>query len=269
MLLDFAKYEGAGNDFILFDSREIPFPSGSKLIAKLCDRHFGIGADGVMVLGPSGRADCDCSMRYFNADGSAGEMCGNGGRCFALYARHLGIGRLDRTTFETLDGLHTAELSDVRGESATVELGIIRVSAIHAGDGWWFLNTGVPHYVEFVDRVDRAEVVRRGRTIRHDPRFKEGTNVNFVQVTGPGCIRVRTYERGVEAETLACGTGATAAALITNYAMQHDCTNFEVAMPGGKLGVAFVRLADGSYDHIRLSGGARRVFRGTVDCDML
>ena len=269
MLLDFAKYEGAGNDFILLDSREVPFPSGSKLIAKLCDRHFGIGADGLMVLGASGRAGCDCSMRYFTADGSVGEMCGNGGRCFALFARHLGIGTSRRVTFDSLDGIHTAELLEVPGSEATVGLGIIRVNGIRTGEGWWFLNTGVPHYVEFVERLDGVDVAGRGAAIRRDGRFKEGTNVNFVEIAGPGRIRVRTYERGVEAETLACGTGATASALVTNYAMQHDCTDFQVVMPGGTLGVAFVREGDGIYDHIRLSGGARRVFRGTIDCDTL
>lgn len=269
LLLDFAKYEGAGNDFILLDSREVPFPSGSKLIAKLCDRHFGIGADGLMLLGKSEQTVCDCSMRYYNADGSAGEMCGNGGRCFALFARHLGLGTPDRVTFEAPDGVHRADLLHVRGDEAVVELGIIRVHGIRQGDGWWFLNTGVPHYVEFVTGLDGVDVTRRGRAIRHDSRFREGTNVDFVQIAGAGHIRVRTYERGVEAETLACGTGATAAALVTHHAMQHECTRFTVDMPGGRLGVAFVPSPDGSYDHIRLSGGARRVFRGTIDCHML
>lgn len=269
LLLEFAKYEGAGNDFILLDSREVPFPSGSKLIAKLCDRHFGIGADGLMLLGTSEHADCNCSMHYYNADGSAGEMCGNGGRCFALFARHLGLGTPDGVTFEAPDGVHRADLLEVQGDKAVVELGIIRVNGIRQGEGWWFLNTGVPHYVEFVAGLDGVDVTRRGRAIRHDSRFREGTNVNFVEVAGPGRIRVRTYERGVEAETLACGTGATAAALVTHFAMQHECTRFTVDMPGGTLGVAFVPSHDGSYDHIRLSGGACRIFRGTIDCDML
>ncbi len=269
MLLDFVKYEGAGNDFILLDSREVTFPSGSKLIAKLCDRHFGVGADGLMVLRESRLEGCDCAMRYYNADGSVGEMCGNGGRCFALYASHLGLGQPGRVIFEADDGVHRADLGEVHGREAAVELGIIRVNGIQEGEGWWFLDTGVPHYVEFVDRLDDVNVACRGRAIRYDSRFRAGTNVDFVEVAGAGRIRVRTYERGVEAETLACGTGATAAALVTHFAMQRQCTHFKVVMPGGTLGVRFVAQGDGSYDHIRLSGGARCVFRGTVDCDML
>ena len=262
----FAKYEGAGNDFILIDNREGGFTPRAELIAALCDRHFGIGADGLMTLARN--AEIDCSMRYYNADGSEGEMCGNGARCFALFAEHRGIGG-ETKFFDAADGLHTARIRRLKGTSGEIELGMIAVREIRTGDGWWFLNTGVPHYVEFVERLDGVDVAGRGAAIRRDGRFKEGTNVNFVEIAGPGRIRVRTYERGVEAETLACGTGATASALVTNYAMQHDCTDFQVVMPGGTLGVAFVREGDGIYDHIRLSGGARRVFRGTIDCDTL
>ena len=235
MLVKFVKYEGAGNDFILIDDREGAFRPDAGHIAALCDRHFGIGADGLMTLRRS--AGLDCSMRYYNADGSAGEMCGNGARCFALFAE--------------------------------IELGMINVSEIRSGDGWWFLNTGVPHYVEMVHDVDGIDVNGRGRGIRYDTgRFPQGTNVNFVEVTGNGAIRMRTYERGVEHETLACGTGATAAAIITNYALQHGTTKYRIQVPGGELIVGFTHEAGTqNYTNIRLTGPARRVFSGVFETD--
>lgn len=262
----FVKYEGAGNDFILLDARDAATGPDSNLIAKLCDRHFGIGADGVMTLGPSDAFDC--SMRYYNADGSAGEMCGNGGRCFALFARDLGIGG-ETVRFESLDGPHTAHFRSVDRFRATVELGMIDVEHIVAGDGWWFLNTGVPHYVEFTDHIAQVDVTGRGRLIRRDTsRFPEGTNVNFVQYAGEGRLLVRTYERGVEAETFACGTGATAAALVANFVLQPAMQRFEVDVRGGKLTVAFDREGEGPvYRDIRLAGEARRVFSGVFHSD--
>ena len=266
MRIEFAKYEGAGNDFILIDARGTDPVIDGKTIARLCDRHFGIGADGVMTLRRS--AELDCSMRYFNADGSEGEMCGNGGRCFALFAEHLGIGG-ETKYFDAPDGLHTAHILRTKGMTGEIELGMIRVEQIRCGDGWWFLNTGVPHYVEFVDAVAGVDVATRGRAIRRDTaRFPQGTNVNFVEIEGEGRIRVRTYERGVEAETLACGTGATAAAIVTNFVRQPRATKYEVTVPGGSLRIGFGhREGTQIYTNIRLSGGARRVFGGTFDTD--
>lgn len=266
MRIEFAKYEGAGNDFILIDARDFdPFMEGSTIVG-LCDRHFGIGADGLMTLRRS--TELDCSMRYYNADGSEGEMCGNGGRCFALFAEHLGIGG-ETKYFDAPDGLHTAKILHLKGMSGEIELGMIRVEQICCGEGWWFLNTGVPHYVEFVDTVAGMDVANRGRTIRRDTmRFPQGTNVNFVEVEGDGRIRVRTYERGVEAETLACGTGATAAAIVTNFVRQPGTTKYDVTVPGGSLRVGFERREGTQvYTNIRLSGGARRVFGGTFDTE--
>lgn len=266
MRIEFAKYEGAGNDFILIDTRNNDPKIGSKLIAKLCDRRFGIGADGLITLSRS--AEMDCSMRYYNADGSEGEMCGNGGRCFALYAEHLGIGG-ETKFFDAADGLHTARILETRGYSGQIELGMISVKEILSGDGWWFLNTGVPHYVEFVKELDKTDVAERGRIIRNDTeRFPKGTNVDFVEVAGPGHIRLRTYERGVEAETPACGTGAAAAAIVTNLVRQPQTANFEISVPGGSLQVAFKHPSGTqTYTDIRLSGGARRVFRGLFDTE--
>lgn len=141
MLVKFVKYEGAGNDFILIDDRGEVFRPGARHIAALCDRHFGIGADGLMTLRRS--AELDCSMRYYNADGSAGEMCGNGARCFALFAEHLGIGG-ETKFFDATDGVHTAHIRRAQGPAGEIELGMINVSEIRSGDGWWFLNTGFP-----------------------------------------------------------------------------------------------------------------------------
>ncbi|MDE5622426.1 MAG: diaminopimelate epimerase [Alistipes sp.] len=264
----FSKYEGAGNDFILIDDRQHRFRPEARLVARLCDRHFGIGADGLMTLTQT--PDGGCVMRYFNADGSEGEMCGNGARCFALFVRHLGLCG-DTCRFEATDGAHTAQLRRVEGPAGEIELGMIDVAQIRTGDGWWSLNTGVPHYVEFVDDPSAVDVCGRGRAIRRDTaRFPQGTNVNFVQILGPGRLRMRTYERGVENETLACGTGATAAAIVACHARQHDCRAFRIEVPGGVLSVRFDRRPDTQhYTDVRLTGPARRVFGGTFDTDDL
>lgn len=266
MLVPFSKYEGAGNDFVLIDDRKGGFTTDPALVARLCDRHFGIGADGLMTLRESDRADC--AMRYFNADGSEGEMCGNGARCFALFARRLGIG--GRTIrFDAADGKHTALFRHAGGECGQIELGMIDVNRIAGGDGWWSLDTGVPHYVEFVPAVDAVDADGRGRAIRRDTaRFPQGVNVDFVEVMGEGRLRMRTYERGVERETLACGTGAVAAAVITNYVLQQQTTTYRIGVPGGELAVGFDH-APGTqiYTAIRLTGGARRVFEGLFDTE--
>ena len=238
----FAKYEGAGNDFILIDNREGGFTPRAELIAALCDRHFGIGADGLMTLARN--AEIDCSMRYYNAGG-------------------------ETKFFDAADGLHTARIRRLKGTSGEIELGMIAVREIRTGDGWWFLNTGVPHYVEFVDDLEAVDVTGRGRAIRRDTtRFPQGTNVNFVQITGDGTIRMRTYERGVENETLACGTGATAAAIVTAFARQPHTTDFRITVPGGALAVRFSHeQGTQTYTDIRLTGPARRVFEGVFDSE--
>lgn len=263
MQTEFVKYEGAGNDFLLVDNRSGRFVAEGRLIARMCDRHRGVGADGLMTL----FADADgCSMRYFNADGSEGEMCGNGARCFALFARHLGLCGAE-CRFRAADGPHTARLLEADAAAGSIELGMIDVTDIRVGEGWWFLNTGVPHYVEFVEEVDAVDLLRRGRAIRRDTaRFPQGTNVDFVEVTGPGTLRMRTYERGVETETLACGTGAVAAAIVANFAVQPAADRFSVGVRGGELRVEFAhRAATPIYTEIRLTGPARRVFAGTIE----
>ena len=224
----FAKYEGAGNDFILIDNREGGFTPRAELIAALCDRHFGIGADGLMTLARN--AEIDCSMRYYNADGSEGEMCGNGARCFALFAEHRGIGG-ETKFFDAADGLHTARIRRLKGTSGEIELGMIAVREIRTGDGWWFLNTGVPHYVEFVDDLEAVDVTGRGRAIRRDTtRFPQGTSVNF--------------------------------------ARQPHTTDFRITVPGGALAVRFSHeQGTQTYTDIRLTGPARRVFEGVFDSE--
>ncbi len=260
----FAKYEGAGNDFILIDDRAGNFIPRAEFIARLCDRHKGIGADGLMTLRRS--EELDCSMRYYNADGSEGEMCGNGARCFTLFAQHLGIGgRVKR--FDAADGVHEAIIHRSDDTAGEIEVGMIEVRSIRDGGGWWFLNTGVPHYVEFVEATERIDVAGRGRAIRRDTvRFPQGTNVNFVEITGSGTLKVRTYERGVEAETLACGTGCTAAAIVANCVHQPETTRFRITVPGGTIAVQFDRTPGTQrYTNIRLTGPARRVFEGEFD----
>ena len=262
MKIEFVKYEGAGNDFIMIDCRvENALLTRGEIVA-LCDRRFGIGADGLMTLHAS--ESCDCVMHYYNADGSEGELCGNGGRCFALFAEHLNIGGSTKM-FDALDGAHSAEIVTRDKYKGEVRLSMIDVESIVCGDGYWFLNTGVPHYVEFVEDVDSVDVCGRGREIRHDKRFPQGVNVNFVQVVGVGEIKMRTYERGVENETLACGTGATAAAMVTNLATQSSVGRFLVHVRGGDLTIEFEREGEMCYRNIYLTGGARRVFEGVID----
>lgn len=260
----FAKYEGAGNDFILLDLRNGGATPQSAEIARLCDRHFGIGADGLMTLAASAVSGCDCSMRYYNADGSPGEMCGNGGRCFALFAHHLGIGG-DIKRFDSTDGIHEARMLRIDGPRSTVEPGNDRRRTDRPGRRILVPRYGRSHYVEFTDDLEAVDVIGRGRRIRYDKRFAKGTNVNFVKVVGPGHIAVRTYERGVEDETLACGTGSTAAALVTHLAAQPSVTAFRIDVRGGRLGIAFDEPKPGIYTRIRLSGEARKVFEGSYD----
>ena len=216
--MKFYKYHGAGNDFLIADGRGASIDLSAERISSLCDRHTGFGADGLMVLEESG--DYDFRMRYYNSDGSGGMMCGNGGRCIVAFAADLGYKNFH---FEAPDGPHEAEL--LSGEAAAftnaariVRLGMTNVSGAkpYYGDRScdWFLDTGTRHLVRFVEDIDKLDVVGEGRPLRHDPRFAPvGVNVNFVKVNAPRDIVVRTYEKGVEDETLACGTGITASAM--------------------------------------------------------
>jgi diaminopimelate epimerase len=258
MQLDFRKYQGAGNDFVLVDARnDLAFPThDTAFVARLCDRHFGIGADGLILL--RDHPDYDFAMVYYNSDGRPSTMCGNGGRCIIAFARDIGLQR-DSYRFLAADGPHAAHwLPD--GEVA-LQMG--DVTAVEAGEGYYYLDTGSPHYVRFVADLDAIDVVTAARKIRYNDRFRaEGTNVNFVHSTDNG-LQIATYERGVEAETLACGTGVTAAALAE--ALRHDVLGSQditVHAKGGTLRVRFVRQSTGFSD-IWLLGPADFVFAGT------
>ena len=268
MVLDFTKMNGAGNDFVLIDNRARKVGLSVDQVMRLCDRHRGVGADGVLLLGPSATGKADWAWEFYHSDGSTGEMCGNGARCFVRFVQKL-TGINGGFSFETEAGVITASF---QGEQVTVSLTRpvdLRLNqqvplsggaqTIHS------LNTGVPHAVLFVPDADRATVQELGREIRRHPQFApKGTNVNFVQLLGPNHIRVRTYERGVEGETLACGTGVTASALIA--ARLHGFTSpVKVRVQGGdQLEVSF-KEDNGEFAEVRLTGPAQFVFEGRIE----
>ncbi len=263
MTIPFFKYQGAGNDFIIVDNRAGRFPrsSDANFIAWLCDRRFGVGADGLMLL--EQHAGYDFYMRYYNADGRPGSMCGNGGRCIAELAKDLDIIGLE-ATFLAVDGPHRVRLP----RRGWVELQMQDVEQIEIGADYYFLDTGSPHYVRVVDDLSTVDVEREGRAVRYSPRFRQlGTNVNFIEPFESG-LRIATYERGVEGETLACGTGVTAAALVTHLREGGGAPQGRVAVKarGGALEVRFT-YRDGRFENIWLCGPARAVYQGTVKED--
>lgn len=266
--MHFWKYQGAGNDFILVDQRARQWlcREDTEQIERLCDRHFGIGADGLILL--QEHPDYDFEMVYFNADGRESSMCGNGGRCIVAFARQVGIER-EHYRFLAIDGPHEAVITAAKGHEAWVELRMSDVPKIETTPEAFVLNTGSPHYVRFVPALDNLDIVQEGRAVRYSERFRAaGINVNLVQETGES-LHIRTYERGVEDETLACGTGVTAAAL-ANHARQHlPPGNHETAVQavGGHLRVRFQVNSDGSFSNIWLCGPATAVFSGTYPTD--
>ncbi len=255
----FFKYEGTGNDFILFDDRENSFDlSDVKLIAHLCDRRFGIGADGLMLL--RNKQGYDFEMVYFNADGNPSSMCGNGGRCISRFALDIGAIKKNEVSFLAVDGEHIAIIGN-----ETVKLKMNDVKDIERGPDFFYMNTGSPHYIVFTEHVPEMDVVVEGKAIRYNARFaKEGTNVNFVDSNKDGII-VRTYERGVEDETLSCGTGVTACALaasIKGLATTKDkCI---VKTRGGNLSVHFKKEGN-DFTNVWLEGPATYVFKGEIE----
>ncbi len=257
----FFKYQGAGNDFILIDNRDAQFNSSMEYIRFLCDRRFGIGADGLMLLEADEHADFN--MRFFNSDGKEGTMCGNGGRCIVAFARQLGIiGNVTR--FNSPDGIHEATINAIQDTATTVNLKIHDVNGVTAGDGYYFLNTGSPHYVRFIDKVEGFNVTAEGEKVRHSKLFApNGTNVNFVEIQKDKLL-IATFERGVEAETLACGTGATAAAIATSIHQPSDKKSYNITAKGGELKVSFEKVGEGKYHNIWLEGPATFVFKGEL-----
>ncbi len=265
--LNFTKMNGAGNDFVMLDNRNLTLDLTQTQIAQLCDRHRGIGADGVLIVEPA-IGEADFRMRYYNADGGEAEMCGNGARCFGRYVNHLNQDKLGLVRFETLAGLISAEF---HGASVRINMSaphglLLNQSLIVADDVLTVhsVNTGVPHAVVFVDDLAGTDVCRLGSALRYHPAYQpKGSNANFAKVVSPGNIAIRTYERGVEDETLACGTGMVACALI-HHALSGQPSPIKVQVKGGDtLEVAFTQTAEG-YENVTLHGPADFVFTGEV-----
>jgi diaminopimelate epimerase len=270
MFVDFTKMNGAGNDFVLIDNRARGIKPDRDQIVRICDRHRGVGADGLILLIPSASGKADWAWDFFNSDGSIGEMCGNGARCFAKFVRKT-TGSDRDFTFETEAGVILARF---QGDLVTVNLtkptGLSLNEKVPLREGpqlMHSLNTGVPHAVLFVPDADRAMVMQLGPEIRRHPHFgSKGTNVNFVQVLAPNHIRVRTFERGVEGETLACGTGVTASALISARVHQF-VSPIRVQVQGGdQLEVGFSEN-NGDFTDVCLTGPAEFVFEGRIDLE--
>ncbi|MEW6774612.1 MAG: diaminopimelate epimerase [Bacteroidota bacterium] len=259
MKILFSKYQGAGNDFIIIDNRLQKIQLSTQQINFLCNRHFGIGADGLMLLENSSVADF--KMIYFNSDGKESSMCGNGGRCIVAFAQHNGIITKNNTTFEAIDGLHYAEILN----NENVRLQMQDVSEIKKISNDYILNTGSPHFVRLVDNVESINVLEEGRKIRYSETFYEkGINVNFLQIIDKHNVKVRTYERGVENETLSCGTGVTAAALVTAEIFQLTKDNIQIQTSGGTLFVDFEKQ-NNTYKNIFLTGNATLIFKGEIN----
>lgn len=254
MQFTFYKYQGTGNDFVVIDNRDAFFPkTDPELVGQLCDRRFGVGADGLLLL--ENHASADFSMVYYNSDGNLSSMCGNGGRCIAHFARFLGIVS-ENVSFEAVDGMHEAcVIND------WVSLKMNDVKQVSVFEDHVFLNTGSPHHVEMVSNLADYEVLKNGRAIRNSLYGKAGANVNFVMQNDPAIFSVRTYERGVEAETLSCGTGVTAVAIAMFETGKTSHDKVVLKTPGGQLQVRFEKTEQG-YKNVHLEGPATQVFKG-------
>ena len=263
--LPFVKMTGAGNDFVVVDNRARRHEFDAARIARLCDRHFGIGADGLLAVEPAENGGADFRMRYYNADGSEAEMCGNGARCFARFVQAMPRAEVEAVRFLTPAGLIVGEyVGDEVRVGLTAPEGMQLRQRADFGWGemeYHFINTGVPHVVVYVDDAEKADVIMHGRAIRRSPIFPRGTNVNFVQVLDRENLVVRTYERGVEDETLACGTGVTAAALLTHQV--HGLTlPLRLKVRGGDVLTVGARADGDKFRDVTLTGPAVEVFSG-------
>lgn len=258
MNLTFHKYQGTGNDFVIIDNRELHLDADLIDVAAICDRKFGIGADGLILI--ENHDSLDFHMIYFNSDGSR-SFCGNGSRCAVSFAQSLGIIQQE-THFLSTDGEHFA-----RFEGDWIHLHMHDVSTVEKGNNHFILNTGSPHYVEFIEDVATHDVVGEAVKIRFNNRFKaSGINVNFVEIDGDW-LKVRTYERGVENETLSCGTGVTAVALAYHLHRGGHPGEYlqKISTPGGNLNVRFIFHGDEKFSDIYLAGPAVKVFEGKID----
>lgn len=258
--LKFYKYQGAGNDFIIFDNRSLILSGDEhEWYAALCNRHFGIGADGVMLFQNHDKADFE--MVYFNADGQQSTMCGNGGRCIVNFAGRIGM-KKNHYEFLAVDGLHEAHV-----EGDIVYLRMNDVNDIVREDDHYILDTGSPHYITFSSNLKQLDVKKAGSSIRYNDRFRQnGININFIELNGEENF-IRTYERGVEDETLSCGTGVTASALIIALQKQLPDGQHEIKLQtmGGELKVRFEKINDHTFKNIWLIGPGAFVFEGEVE----
>ena len=259
MQITFYKYQGPGNDFVMIDNRHNSFPKNDiKLIQKLCDRRFGIGADGLILL--ENDSETDFKMIYFNSDGNESSMCGNGGRCLVAFAKSKNAINND-TDFMATDGLHHASIL----ENGIVSLQMKDVDEVKIGNDYVFLNTGSPHHVSIVEDLENYDVKNNGASIRYSDLYgKVGSNVNFVKQISENHFAVRTYERGVEDETLSCGTGATAVAIAMNAIGKTNFKQIHLDVEGGKLEVSFEKK-DNKFTKVFLKGPATFVFKGTIE----
>jgi len=255
MKIEFYKYQGTGNDFVIIDNYHNDIKAlSTQQIKTICNRHFGIGADGLMLLGK--KDGYDFEMIYYNADGNESTMCGNGGRCLVKFAHHRGIHK-SMYRFIAIDGEHEAEI-DTDG---TVSLKMQDVNKVEYHLHHAIINTGSPHFVKFTENVKDVDVVATGQDIRYSNAFaEEGINVNFVETVDENTIYVRTYERGVENETLSCGTGVTAAALLSAH-NDNGFNTVDVKTPGGRLSVEFDKVDEQHFKDIWLCGPAEFVFK--------
>lgn len=258
MTFPFYKYHGTGNDFVIIDNRTLLFPKNdTKLISLFCDRHLGVGGDGLILLENDNTEDF--RMVYYNADGHPGSMCGNGGRCIVSFARYLGIID-DKTSFVATDGLHMAVIN--RG---SITLKMQDVSQIRNKPNALYLNTGSPHHVQEIPNLGAYNVKEEGARLRYGIYGEKGCNINFVEQLNQNTFFVRTYERGVEDETLSCGTGVTAVALAMHRLGKTSNNDVIIKTKGGNLKVTFEKGKEG-YEKIFLEGPAKQVFKGTLIC---
>lgn len=262
MTIEFYKFEGSGNDFIIIDNRNLQINLSNAQIKKLCDRKFGIGADGLMLYTKS--SEFDFNMVYFNADGFEGSMCGNGGRCMIAFSHFLGNNK-NIHLFDAVDGKHEGNVFETISKNQwIINLKMSDVSTYNQINDTYEINTGSPHLIHFVEKIDSLDVFTEGKNIRYSPTYADkGINVNFVEQKH-NAIFVRTYERGVEDETLSCGTGVTASALA--YALKEKINKgvVKVQTLGGHLDVCF-KKENNTFKDIWLKGPATLVFKGKIE----
>ena len=262
-IVHFSKFQGTGNDFIMLDNRQGDYTSLSEgQINSLCDRKYGIGADGLMLL--NNKENYDFEMQYHNSEGKVASMCGNGGRCIVKFANILGIHK-NIYKFIAADGEHMAEI-DLSG---LVRLKMLDVTKVEIHSNHFIIDTGSPHYVKYVTDILNFDILDAGRSIRNSEKYAaQGINVNFVEILDGDSIYVRTFERGVEDETLSCGTGVTAAAIVSAH-NENGFNRVEIKTPGGHLSVEFEKKDEDHFENIWLAGPADFVFSGQIDLETL